>query len=224
MLDKAFKCLLKASLKIKLSKCSFFKEQIHCLGHLVSITSILALAIKIQALMKLQPPTNTKEVRHFLGLTWYYWKFICNYRDIVHPLNCLMCKSHPYNWTPEWQASLTCCTPNSLIHQYCSYPRQTSNTYYSQTWANFVTQVFTQASTEDSNESLLIILTSEDPLKSVESQTQDLWLDSNVIHPVAYISGSFSQSQCRWPVITKECFSVFMSIKNVPFTYKMPTY
>ena len=36
MLDKAFKCLLKAGLKIKLSECSFFKEQIHCLGHLVS--------------------------------------------------------------------------------------------------------------------------------------------------------------------------------------------
>ena len=27
-LDKAFKCLLKAGLKIKLSKCSFFKEKI----------------------------------------------------------------------------------------------------------------------------------------------------------------------------------------------------
>ena len=36
MLDKAFKCLLKAGLKMKLSKCSFFKEQIHYLGHLVS--------------------------------------------------------------------------------------------------------------------------------------------------------------------------------------------
>ena len=29
MLDKAFRCLLKAGLKMKLSKCSFFKEQIH---------------------------------------------------------------------------------------------------------------------------------------------------------------------------------------------------
>ena len=36
MLDKAFKHLLKAILKIKLSKYSFFKEQIHYLGQLVS--------------------------------------------------------------------------------------------------------------------------------------------------------------------------------------------
>ena len=50
--------LLIARLKIKLSKCLFFKEQIHYLGHLVSGTSILPLADKIEALMKLKPPTN----------------------------------------------------------------------------------------------------------------------------------------------------------------------
>ena len=45
MLDNALKCLLKAKLKIKLSKCSFFKEQIHYLGHLVTGTSILPLML-----------------------------------------------------------------------------------------------------------------------------------------------------------------------------------
>ena len=31
---------------------------------------------------------------------------------------------------------------------------------------------------------------------------------------MAYISGSFCQSQCRWPANILECFSVFISIKN----------
>ena len=88
MREKAFKCLLKAGLKIKLNKCSFFKEQIHYLDHLVSGTSILTPANKIEAPMKLKPPTNIKEVRHFLGFTGFYWKFICYYADIAHPLNC----------------------------------------------------------------------------------------------------------------------------------------
>ena len=61
------------------------------------------------------------------------------------------------------------------------------------------------------------ILTNTTPLTTVESQTQDLDLPSNVIHTVAYISGSFSQHLCRWPAITKECFSVVMSIKNYSF-------
>ena len=64
MLHNAFKCLLMAILKIKLSKWSFFKEQTHYLGHLVSGMSILPLADKIEALMKLTPLTNIKEIRH----------------------------------------------------------------------------------------------------------------------------------------------------------------
>ena len=40
MYNNAFEHLSKAGLKIKLSKCSFFKDQIHYLGHLVSGTSI----------------------------------------------------------------------------------------------------------------------------------------------------------------------------------------
>ena len=63
MISNAFECLKKASLKNKLSKCSFFKEQIHYLGHLVIGTSILPLANKIEALMELKPPTtNTSSV------------------------------------------------------------------------------------------------------------------------------------------------------------------
>ena len=77
MLDKAFKCLLNARLKIKLSKGSLFKEQIHYLSHLVSGASILPLANKIEALMKLKPQTNIKDIRHFLTLTGYYSIFIC---------------------------------------------------------------------------------------------------------------------------------------------------
>ena len=39
MISNAFEYLLKASLKIELNKCSFFKVQIHYLGHLVGGTS-----------------------------------------------------------------------------------------------------------------------------------------------------------------------------------------
>ena len=83
----------------------FLKEQIHHLGHLVSGASILPLTDKIEMLMKLEPPTNIKEVRQFLSLTSYYRKFIRNYSDIAHPLNCLTHKSQPFIWTPDCQSS-----------------------------------------------------------------------------------------------------------------------
>ena len=67
------------------------------------------------------------------------------------------------------------------------------------------------------NKAPLRILTSKDPLKSVESEIQTLQLEFYIVHSVAYILGSFSQSQCGWLAITKEGFSVFMSIKKWSF-------
>ena len=58
ILSSAFKCLHKAGLKIKLSKCPSFKEQIHYIGHWVSEASILPLTDKTEMLMKLKLPTN----------------------------------------------------------------------------------------------------------------------------------------------------------------------
>ena len=74
--------------------------------------------------------------------------------------------------------------------------------------------VLTDASTDELNKALIKLLTDKDPLKSVHSQTQAIQL-SSLVHPVAFISGSFTEGQCRWPAITKECFGVFMSIKSV---------
>ena len=96
ILNYAFKHLSKVGIKIKLRTYSFFKEIMHYLGHLVSGTSILPPTDKVETVMKLKPLTNIKEVRHFLGLTGYYRKFIFNYSDITHPLNCLPQKSQPF--------------------------------------------------------------------------------------------------------------------------------
>ena len=92
MINNVFESLHKAGLKIKLSKCSFLKEQIHYLGHLVIGNSILLLMDKTEALMKLSPPTNINKVRHFLSLISYYRKFICNYSHSI-PLKLLTRKS-----------------------------------------------------------------------------------------------------------------------------------
>ena len=79
--------------------------------------------------------------------------------------------------------------------------------------------VLTQASTDGSNKALIKLFAEKDPCKSVESQTHDLQLNSNIVPPVAYVSGSFNESQYRWPAITKECFGIFMSIVMCPHTH-----
>ena len=54
--------------------------------------------------------------------------------------------------------------------------------------------MLTQASTDESNEAFIKLLTDKNPVKSVESQTQGFQLKSNVVHPVAYILGSSIES------------------------------
>ena len=194
-----------------------FKEQIHYLDHLVSGTSILLLTDKVEALMKLKPPTNIKEVRHFLSLTGYYRKIICNYSEMAHPLHCLTWKSQPFIWTLDCQSSF-----NMLCSRVANTPivqlPDPNKPYllFTDTSKFCYSGMIIQASTNESNKALIKLLTDSDPLDSVHSQTQDLQMDS-VVHPVAYISGSFTESQCRWPAITKECFSVFMLIKRCSF-------
>ena len=146
MLDKAFKHLLKAGLKIKLSKCFFFKEQIHYLGQLVIGMSILPLVDKVEVLMKLIPPTNIKEVRHFLDLTGYYHKF-------TYPLNCLTHKAQPFIWTAECQAGFDMLHLRLANTPIVQLP-DPNKPYILLTHASqFVIWVFTQTSTVNSNES-----------------------------------------------------------------------
>ena len=196
MLDNAFKHLLKAGFKIKLRKCAFFKEQIHYLDHLVSGTSILPPADKIEALMKLKPATNVKEVRQFLGLTGYYWIFICIYADIADTLNSLThVKAQTSVWTPECQAGFnTLCLrlTNTAIVQL----PDPNKPYLLFTDANkfYYSGVLTQASTADSNKA---------PLTSIESQTQDLQLSSNIIHPEAYILVTSVRASVEGPWLQK---------------------
>ena len=75
-LRKVFLRLREAQLKLKASKCSFFKRYIQYLGHLVSGDGIEPLPEKLEAVENMPPPRTPREVRHFLGLVGYYRKFV----------------------------------------------------------------------------------------------------------------------------------------------------
>jgi hypothetical protein len=50
-------------------------------------------------------PTDTKQLRSFLGLAGYYRKFIKNYGLISRPLTDILKKNTPFLWTPQLQQS-----------------------------------------------------------------------------------------------------------------------
>ena len=87
--------LRRANIKLKMTKCAFFKSHIHYLGHLLSQDGISCLPEKLDAIKTMPPPQNTKEMRQFLGLTGYYRNHIKHYADITNSITNLLKQMSP---------------------------------------------------------------------------------------------------------------------------------
>ena len=104
-LEEVFCQLRQAGLKMKHSKCDFFKSKIHYLGHLISTHGISPLPDKLDTIKNMPKLKDAKEMKHFLGLTGYYRKFVPRFADISRPLTQLTKKETKFMWTPECQKS-----------------------------------------------------------------------------------------------------------------------
>ena len=119
-LQKVFERLEHFDLKLKASKCEFFKEKVIYIGHVVSKDGIETDPAKVEAVKNWPVPKSIKDVRSFLGFTGYYRRFIKGYASIARPLNDLLIgHSGPvktkkkskepikFVWTEKQQAALT---------------------------------------------------------------------------------------------------------------------
>ena len=178
-LETVFNCLQAANIKIRLSKCQFFKQHLHYLGHFISKKGIQPLQDKIVTITNLAVPNNIDEICHFLGLTSYYRKFIPLFADITKPLNKVLQKDTKFQWSTQYQAA-----SDHLKSALCKEPTlQYPN-------INKPCTVFTDAS----NYAFSGVLT-----QAVSGP--------NDLRPIGYTSGSFPDTQ-RWSVTEKEAFAV----------------
>ena len=172
-LKTVFSQLREAGLKMKYSKCDFFKSKI--LGHLISPEGIRALPNKLDCIKHMPAPKDMEEIKQFLGLTGYYRKFVPRFADISRPLTTLTKKDKKFEWTPACQKSFdllkdTLCGEPVLKYADTSKPY----TLYTDTskfgWAGVLTQSHTT-------------------VIDGKSITTD--------HPVAFVSGLFRGSQLK---------------------------
>lgn len=86
-----------------MKKCSFFKESVSFLGHVVSGDGLSMENDKVKAIKDWPPPTNVSGVRSFLGLAGYYRKFVKNFSRIASPLSELLQKERRFEWKTSQQ-------------------------------------------------------------------------------------------------------------------------
>eukprot|EP00253_Pinus_taeda_P024434 PITA_24434 len=99
------KLLREHQLYAKLSKCNFFQNEVHYLGHVVSNDGIAVDLEKIRAIIEWATPKNVDEVRSFMGLAGYYRRFIKNFSCIAYPITSLQQKGKKFEWAEKCEAS-----------------------------------------------------------------------------------------------------------------------
>ena len=98
-LEEVFRRLRDANVKLNPKKCSFVKQRVEYLGHVVTPEGISPNPDKVRVVQEYPTPTNLKELRSFLGLANYYRRFVRGFSHIANPLNALTKKNVPFVWT-----------------------------------------------------------------------------------------------------------------------------
>ena len=186
LLNIVFNRFKSAGLKIKLSKCQFFKTQLHNLGHKISADRLELVPEKLDAIKKLAPAKNVDKARQILGLLGYYQPFAPAFVDITIPITNLLKKNVPFNWLQKCQTAL-----DYLKEFFCSKP---------------ILQF------PDPNKDYIIYTdASDNGYSSVLCQPQD---NENDIRPIAYFSGTFAAQNKSWCATEKEAYAVLKSVQR----------
>ncbi|GKA20387.1 reverse transcriptase domain-containing protein [Tanacetum coccineum] len=109
--------LKKEKLYAKFSKCEFWLQEVHFLGHVVNQNGIHVDPSKIEAVKNWKAPTTPSEIRSFLGLAGYYRRFIANFSKIAKPLTSLTQKNKKYEWGVEQEEAF-----QTLKNNLCDAP------------------------------------------------------------------------------------------------------
>lgn len=184
-LQLVFDRLRSAGLTLKPSKCLFARPEVTYLGHVISKKGVHADISKVQAVQSFPVPKNQQQLRSFLGLCNYYKKFVKGYSHIVSPLNKLLRKDFPFEWSVKCQEAFdqlksSLCSSPILIYPNLSKP--------------FI------LTTDASGTAIGYILGQ---------------LDANGNEAViAYNGRSLTPAERKWPIGELECLAVLEGIKT----------
>ena len=105
LLRQVFQRLQSANLKVKTSKCFFFKSQVLFLGHIVDARGISTDPHKVVAITAMATPHDVTTTKSFLGACGHYRRFIQAFSTVAGPLYSLLKKDTAFIWTNCQNAS-----------------------------------------------------------------------------------------------------------------------
>ena len=176
-------------LRLNVNKCQFFQPSVEYCGHVVSARGIHKTDGKINAITNAPKPENASQLRSFLGLVNYYQKFLADPATTLHPLNNLLRKQTPWQWTAVCQQAF-----DKIRRQITS----------DVVLAHFDPTLPIRLATDASPYGVGAVLSHTMPDKTER--------------PIAFASCSLSQTERKYAQIDKEALAIVWGVKKF-FTY-----
>lgn len=183
-LKLVFERVREFGLRLSREKSSFFQTEIKFLGHRISEHGVKPDPSRIDAITRVQPPRNQKELKSFLGMVNYYRKFLPNAAEIIAPLTQLLKKGRPFLLTDEHLSSFQKCKTALTQEPVLAFPD------FQKTFI---------VTTDASEKALGAVL-------SQESSSGD--------RPVAFASRQLSDAESRYSALERELLAVVWAIDH----------
>nr|GFB70682.1 putative reverse transcriptase domain-containing protein [Tanacetum cinerariifolium] len=90
--------LKEEKLYVKFSKCEFWIPKVQFLGHVIDSRGIHVDPAKIESIKDWASPKTPTEIRQFLGLDGFYWRFIEGFSKIAKSMTKLTQKAIKFDW------------------------------------------------------------------------------------------------------------------------------
>ena len=119
--------LEKTGYRASKKKSKFFMKETKWLGHEINENGIKPNDEKVEAILKLKPPENTKDLKSFLGAIQYMAKFLPKLSEQTDRLRKLLKKNEPWIWTGTrdgLQPNKTNVNQRSMFSAPCERQRQ----------------------------------------------------------------------------------------------------
>ncbi|KAF8752836.1 hypothetical protein RHS01_07456 [Rhizoctonia solani] len=177
--------LMKNQLFCKLSKCHFHVTMVDYLGIVISPTSFSMDQKKIEAVASWPQPRTVKQVQAFLGFVNYLCRFIPNFSSVAQPLHNLTKKETPWSWNKAKEDAFQE-LKNLVTKSPVLIHSNPELPYYLETNASGVA------------------------MGAILSQRgSDNWL-----HPIAYMSKSFSGAEANYNTHDKELLAIIKALEE----------
>ena len=211
-LREVFTQLRRHGLKLNKTKCQLGVTEVEFLGHVVDSHGLRISPTRVESLLALQPPTNIKELRSFLGSTNYIRDFIDGYSVIAKPLYDMLgsTKTKGNKPLPAWSQS-TLDSFNKIRELISESP----TLYFVN---NDLPIILECDASEKGIGAVLFQEQPQDPTPSAQNMKKQV---------IAYVSKAFHGPSTRWSTSEKEAFAIYFSIRKLrhyllgtPFTVR----